>query len=243
MNIFKERSAFYRRLLLNEMNTSSIALWHALSDINNGLGHKRSFNVPNSTLMKYTGLSKQGLMNARNTLVEMNFIRYEKGKKGQAPVYEMVSLVHSLDPFISQSAHQSLNQSFTEKLPIHKEEEDRRGGGGGRAFGEHVFYLYEQNLGELAPFLQDELRKWCQEMGEEVVLEAIKLTVKKGGQTFGYLEKILNEWNDASLKTVEQAKDYVRKRENRSNNRPVPIRKPQKNMDVFDRLLEEEMTS
>lgn len=128
-------------------------------------------------------------------------------------------------------------------MPIHKkrEKEDIRGGGRGTAPFENIIYVYEQNLGGLKPILQDELQDWCRKIGEEMVLEAMMLMVKKGGQTFGYLEKILNEWMEAGLKTVEQAKDFVRKRENRGNTRPVPIRKAKKNMDVFDRLLEEEM--
>lgn len=112
MNIFKERRSFSRWLIWNEMNTSSIALRHALAEINNGLGRKRTFNVPNSTLMTLTGLSKQGLINARETLVEKQFIHYEKGKRGHAPMYEIISLVNSLDPTMYQSVYQSLNQSY-----------------------------------------------------------------------------------------------------------------------------------
>ena len=241
MNILKERRAFHRWLLLNEMNTSSIALWHALAEINNELGCQSTFNVPNSTLMRYTGLSKQGLINARKILIEKNLIGYKKGKRGKAPLYEMISLVQSFDLVIYQSSNQSLNQSHTKQLPIHREEEDRRGGGGGMATDEHVICMYEQNIDKLQPILQDELCKWCRKLGEAMVLEAIKLTVKKGGQTFGYLEKILNEWLDAGLKTVEQVGDYVRKRDNRGNNRPVSIREFKRNRDVFDRLLVEEL--
>lgn len=109
------------------------------------------------------------------------------------------------------------------------------------ATDEHVICMYEQNIDKLQPILQEELCKWCRKLGEAMVLEAIKLTVKKGGQTFGYLEKILNEWLDAGLKTVEQVGDYVRKRDNRGNNRPVSIREFKRNRDVFDRLLVEEL--
>ncbi|WP_145523935.1 hypothetical protein [Virgibacillus sp. SK37] len=138
----------HRWLLLNELSTSGIVLWHALMDISNHIGCKSTFNVPNSTLMKLTGLSKQGLMNARALLMERHFIRYERGKRGYAPIYEIISLAHSVYLFGYQSGTQSLDKLLTEEFPIHKDKEKRRGGIGKR---ENVFSVYEQNMGSLLP--------------------------------------------------------------------------------------------
>lgn len=201
LNIFKERNAFHQWLLLNEMSTSGIVLWHALMDICNRIGRKSTFNVPNSTLMKLTGLSKQGLMNARNVLVEKQFIRYEKGKKGCAPVYEIISLVHSIDRLQYQLKAQPLNKSDTDELPIHKgKDKEKRRGGKAR---ENIISIYEQNIGNLQPLIRRELDNWCEKVGEEIVIEAITITLKKGGRTFSYVEKILKEWTDAKAFTLE----------------------------------------
>lgn len=75
-------SAFRDWLLLNEMSSSAIVLWYSLFAIWNKAGCQSKFCVPNSILMKLTGLSKQGLINVRATLVQKQFIRYEKGKRG-----------------------------------------------------------------------------------------------------------------------------------------------------------------
>ncbi|WP_141554370.1 hypothetical protein [Virgibacillus ndiopensis] len=52
--------------------------------INNSVGWKRRFNAPNALVEQLTGLSKQGLLDARKTLVKHNLITSEKGKKGKA---------------------------------------------------------------------------------------------------------------------------------------------------------------
>lgn len=102
MNVWKEMSAFRDWLLLNEMSSSGIVLWYSLFNIWNKVDCQCKFNVPNPTLMKLTGLSKHGLINARATLIQHWLIRYEKGKKGSALVYQLHSLVHTVDSLLYQ---------------------------------------------------------------------------------------------------------------------------------------------
>ena len=152
------------------MRTGSIVLWHALMDVCNQIGRKPTFNVPNGTLMKLTGLSKQGLFDAREILVKNKLIRYKQGKRGCAPSYEIVSFEKSLDlssyqsstqsraQFTRQSPSQSQAKSSTEKLPIHKEKvKEKRGGGDAR---EEVISVYRENFGNLQPLIQREIETW-----------------------------------------------------------------------------------
>lgn len=97
MNYMKELRAFKEWLLVNELPTSAIVLWYTLMGVNNTAGWKSRFNAPNSLIQQLTGLSKQGLINARTKLIESNLIGCEKGKKGKAPVYKMVPLVNAVD--------------------------------------------------------------------------------------------------------------------------------------------------
>src|SRR5690625_7758939 len=77
----KDKNFLMDWLMLNNMSTGEIALWHTLMNIGNRLGQKNEFNAPTSTLMKLTGLSKQGTVNARKKLMDRGFIAYEKGKQ------------------------------------------------------------------------------------------------------------------------------------------------------------------
>lgn len=114
MNYIKELNAFKNWLLLNEIPTSAIVLWHTLMTINNATHWKREFNAPNSVVRKLSGLSKQGLLNARGHLIDHGRIHCKKGKRGQAPIYEMVPFGQIVDPSISQSVSQMSARSEDE---------------------------------------------------------------------------------------------------------------------------------
>lgn len=118
-------------LLLNEMTTGEIALWHTLMLIGNRLGQKPVFNAPNTTLMKLTGLSRQGVYNARKKLVERGMIKYVEGNQHKAPVYEMMPLDEVLDVYfhfasvpkveeateeVTQDTTPDVTQGFTENV-------------------------------------------------------------------------------------------------------------------------------
>lgn len=113
LQFHKEKNFFMEWLMLHEMATGEIALWHTLMNIGNRLGQKRTFNVPTSTLMKLTGLSKQGLLKARKRLMERGFIRYQKGSQSKAPVYEMIPLIETVELYAAANPFQ------TEALTFH----------------------------------------------------------------------------------------------------------------------------
>ncbi|MBU8791154.1 DnaD domain protein [Oceanobacillus caeni] len=234
MNMWKEMSAFRDWLLLNEMSSSGIVLWYSLFTIWNKVGCQCKFNVPNSTLMKLTGLSKQGLINARATLIQKGFIHYEKGKKGRAPVYQLNSLVHSVDP----SVYQLPTQSTTETLPLIDDLRERRRRGR-RIASEKLLVTYEQNFGSLPPIVMKSLHDWCDELDEEIVMEAIKFAVKKGGKTFSYLEKILEKWNDAGLKSRQDLRHYIKRPKAKNTVLFQTRKKSEKPETLFDELRRE----
>lgn len=93
MNYIKELNAFREFLLEHELSAGAISLWHALMSINNKTRWKQQFNGPLAVVGQLAGLSKQGVMDAREKLLEHELIRYERGCPGKAPVYEMISLV------------------------------------------------------------------------------------------------------------------------------------------------------
>lgn len=111
MNYIRELNAFKDWLLLNEMPTSEIVLWHSLMLVNNMCRWQTTFSVANSRLQHLTGLSKQGLDNARSGLKSKGFIDYEKGQKKKPGKYRVISLVKSLDQYVDLSLDLSLDQS------------------------------------------------------------------------------------------------------------------------------------
>ncbi|NGP46008.1 DnaD domain protein [Bacillaceae bacterium SIJ1] len=216
MNYIKELNAFRDWLLLNELPTSAIALWHSLMLINNMAGWKSRFNASNSLVEQLTSLSKQGIVDARKKLIEKNLIKYEKGKKGQAPVYEMVSLVNSLDLSSDQSTYQSTYQSHTDSLniPKHKQNKTKYDDEDAR---ENPFSFFEQNFGVLNPFISESINSWCDDLSDEHVIAALKVTLKNGKSHFNYAEAILRDWHSKSLLTIDDVRAYERQKQQKKN--------------------------
>src|SRR5699024_6309460 len=165
MNYIKELNAFRKWLLLTEIPTSAIALWYTLMAINNSVGWKVKFNAPNSIVQKLTGLSKQGLANARSELLEHNIIVYEKGRRGKAPVYQMISLVHSVDQSGYPCTHQYDTQSYPQTLTVPKQKKKHKQDSDDGDAKENPFVIYEQNFGSLRPIIRDSMMSWCEELG------------------------------------------------------------------------------
>jgi len=235
MNYIKELRAFKDWLLLNELPTSAIALWHTLMAINNMTGWKSRFNAPNPVVEKLTGLSKQGLVNARIKLIEAGLIEYEKGKKGKAPTYKMISLVNSVDQSDYQSEYQSEYQyeyqSNTQSLtiPKHKQNINETKKEAVANAREDAVVFFEKNFGITSPFIIEQIEAWVNDFdSDEIVIAAMKIALKKGANSFGYCEPILKEWHQKGLRTIDAIRAYEANKQTKSkriNKRVEPIPK------------------
>ncbi|ASK64206.1 hypothetical protein CFK37_19670 [Virgibacillus phasianinus] len=262
MNYIKELNAFRDRLLMNELTAGAIVLWYTLMSMNNAAGWKKQFNAPNAVVGQLSGLSKQGILDARKILMEEGLITCENGKRGKAPIYELISLLpnadrvldrstdHSLDQLSDQSAgqftdqlldqlqDQSVDQSPGESLtiPKQKEKQERREE---ETREDNLVSIYEKNIGKLNPLTKTDLLQWCRRLGEDVVLEGIKLMVKHDGRTFRYLEKILQEWAGANVKSLDDVWKYEQQKMMRDNTIPFRKQPAAGKRSVFDELRAE----
>ncbi|HEX7065891.1 MAG TPA: DnaD domain protein [Bacillales bacterium] len=250
MNYIKELKAFKDWLLLNELPTSAIALWHTLMAINNMTGWKSSFNAPNPLVQQLTSLSKQGLVDARKKLIDNSLIEYEKGRKNKAPVYKMVSLVNSLDQPAYQTTYQSDDQSAYQSddqnltIPKHKQNQTKKSSSGiprSRATG-----FFVRNFGNHSTYIQDKIADWENELSEDVVIASMKIALENNAKSFSYCEPILKEWFAEGLGSLEEVRAYEiekkRKRKERfsSSSKSKGSSKPRAYKSMEDYLEEEE---
>ena len=77
MNYISQIREFYNLQMTKPLSTGQIALWHALMHINNKCAWKEWFTSPNMTLELLTGLTRQGINKARNTLKQLGFIDFK----------------------------------------------------------------------------------------------------------------------------------------------------------------------
>ncbi|WP_430787147.1 DnaD domain-containing protein [Virgibacillus flavescens] len=239
MNYIKELNGFKNWVEVNELSANAILLWHTLMIVNNSAGWKRMFNAPNALVGNLSGLSVQRINEARKQLMKHGLIRCEIGKKGKAPIYEMLPFCQKTEP-LSESFPEQYSEPFQEqsrnipkqKLKQESREEETR--------DEPIVSIYEANIGKLSPLAKQEFLEWCNKLGDDVMVEAIKLETKHNGRTFRYLERILQEWEAADVDSIAAVEEYQEKKRVMRDN-TVPFRKQHAagKKSVFDEMREE----
>ncbi|MCM3663475.1 DnaD domain protein [Mesobacillus subterraneus] len=100
---------------------------------------------------------------------------------------------------------------------------------------ENPFRFFEENgFGMIGGYMSQKIANWCDDLSDDVVLEALKLAVENGSKKWNYVESILRSWAEKKVKTVEDAKalqkafrDQMSRRRDRSNSGRKPVRKEQ----------------
>ena len=111
MNYLSEILAFYNWLEMNPMPASAIDLWHALLYTANKSGWASEFSAPISILKIRTGLNKDAIYRARNTLTQMGLIEYRTRGGNQSAVYKLYSIA-------SVKPTQGATQTATQEGPV-----------------------------------------------------------------------------------------------------------------------------
>ncbi|MGN8065488.1 DnaD domain-containing protein [Lactococcus lactis] len=70
---------------------------------------------------------------------------------------------------------------------------------------QYLIELYQENFGIVKPILYDDLKADLKDYGLELIIEAVKRSVKRQRE-YGYAQGILKSWNNKGIKTLEQAK-------------------------------------
>ncbi len=103
-----EINSFHDWLLTNSISSSARLLWFALMHYCNKTGWKREFNVAISALELDTGLSKQSIIRARNSLQQSGRIIVRTRRGNQSSLYQII-------PFAYHTGTQ--NDTQTDTLP------------------------------------------------------------------------------------------------------------------------------
>ena len=95
MNYIAEINGFWDSIGTNPLSTGQVSLYFALLHINNRSNWTEWFTVSNQVLSILTGLSKSGILKARNELKQRGIIDFkERGTKATA--YKMLTMTDSV---------------------------------------------------------------------------------------------------------------------------------------------------
>lgn len=75
---------------------------------------------------------------------------------------------------------------------------------------ENPFRFFEENgFGTIGGYIAQKISRWCDDLSDDLVLEAMKIAVERGAKSWSYVEKILINWADKKIKTVDQANALI----------------------------------
>jgi DnaD/phage-associated family protein len=81
--------------------------------------------------------------------------------------------------------------------------------------------FYQNNFGVINPHLAEEMVSWINDLGEEMVIEALSRALDRNKPSWGYAKSILQSWVKKNIKTLDQAKaeevDFQNQQTNRRN--------------------------
>ena len=65
--------------------------------------------------------------------------------------------------------------------------------------------FYNSNVGQLTPYGLDLIKDYVEEMGKDLIIYAMQISVEANKRTIQYIKAILNNWKKAGIKTVAEA--------------------------------------
>src|SRR5690606_33120885 len=81
--------------------------------------------------------------------------------------------------------------------------------------------FYQNNFGIIRPAISENILAWIDDLGDEMVIEAMRRALARNKPSWAYVESILKSWVSRNIKTIEQAKaeetEFVNQRKNRIN--------------------------
>ena len=85
---------------------------------------------------------------------------------------------------------------------------------------ENVFEFYQKNFGILSSFIQEDILYWIRDIGDGLVLEALKRALEQNKE-YGYAKKIMQSWVRKGIDSLEKAEaervQFIRANEKRAN--------------------------
>ena len=202
MNYLLEINAFYNYTVTNQVSSSAKSLWHALMQVNNTAGWCTEFTVAASRLCAIASLSESSFRRARSELAKKGIITYRSRGGNQCAIYQLISLSATMTHKVSGSA--SDNVSDNPSALVKQNETIQKDNTTTKAL-----LFYEENFlneGEkIRPLIKEELMNWVEQLGEDLVIEAMKRAIKLNASNWHYVEKILLDWNSKGVINLQQA--------------------------------------
>ncbi|MCM3396457.1 DnaD domain protein [Oceanobacillus profundus] len=96
------------------------------------------------------------------------------------------------------------------------------------AKNDDAIVYYQNNIGMIRPGITEEMLDWINDMGDEMVIEALKRSLDRNKPSWGYAKSILKSWHEKGIKSIEQADaEEVEFRNQQTSSKPFYPRQQQ----------------
>ncbi|KRK48171.1 DnaD domain protein [Secundilactobacillus kimchicus] len=242
MNYITQIKAFYDKLENDPLNSSAIALWHALMAQNNKTAWSATFTVASSVLKQKSGIkSDSNFFKVRNELAQAGYIKWSPRKGNQAAIYSILNLSpYSGDSSGGNGGDNSRGSSGDNSGALNKLNKTKRNNdddkGVTNTAEQNTWELWQQLWGFPNAIVQQDLTNWVSEFGSDLVNFAVTIAGSKqipAKNSVKYVDRVLEGWRELKVTTIEAAKkadvEHQRKMEReRKANRPGGYKLPRR---------------
>lgn len=169
-------------------------------------------------------------------LKEKNFVQVEKFKFNGAPTLHIKLNL----PVVTQAVNSILTKGENPNAPKGEMELDQRVNSLTEITTEittettadvkqqqNAFNFYQQNIGQVSGHVAQELMYEVSDMGDELVIEAIKKAVDNNVRTWNYCKRILKEWRNKNIKSLQDVEAEQVEWENKRYRKKEKVETPQ----------------
>jgi len=143
-----------------------------------------------------------------NNLKDQEYIDVDYEYKGKMIEKRVIKLTRK-----SIQGYQHILIGYQHTIKENKEEEDIK-----EINKESIFEVVEKNIGRvLSPIELEVIKNW--DYDEEIIVLAIKEAMLHNAKTIKYIDRILFNWKQNNLKTIEDVNNYLNEFSNKKTNK------------------------
>lgn len=253
MDYIRQINAFENWLEFNELGAGPQLLWYKLMRVANISGWQNELSIANTRLISMTKSSEKTLINNRNQLIQNGLLQYKKRGRTKSGIYILTDLTtgnipvkptvvnattgnipvdstvnRKVNPSVDSTVNPSVNLSAYINETKRNETKDNDIDISGYP-AEVIQRLYNQFP---TGILQGAISDWLQQWPREMICFAIQNAYEYGCELRGlkgYVSKVLSNWQQAHIFTLQEAIEASNKFKNQSKNqypnKKQPIRK------------------
>lgn len=157
--------------------------------------------------IELTGIAK-AIFSLVKPQLDANYKKYENGKQKK-------SKTEAKDKQTISKIGTNVNVNVNENVNVNDNVNENNNVNDSCVDGlQEVIEFYNNNIGSITPFGLEILSDYTKDLNKDIVLYAMQISVEANKRSLSYIKAILNNWNKAGVKTLSDAKNENKNKNN-----------------------------